>query len=134
MRFAYDWAMGSDPRAAVDAWHAAVNSGDPARAAAAVGDAVVVLGPPGVGRITPSEFAEWVARSGIRLIPRTWHAVGERLAVVEEDATWPGSGGPTRVATVFRVADGRVTASLRLPDLRSALELASVCREMAATE
>jgi hypothetical protein len=121
-------------RAAVDEWHASVNSGDPGRSASAVGDPVVVLGPRGAGRITPEEFADWVGRSGIRLIPRAWHAVGDRLVVVEEDASWPASDGPTRVATVFRVAGGKVTASLRLPDLRSALEIAAICREMAATE
>lgn len=36
--------------------------------------------------------------------------------VVEEDATWPGNQPPARVATVFRVADGKVTAPLRLLD------------------
>jgi hypothetical protein len=54
--------------------------------------------------------------------------------VVEEDARWPGSAAPTRVATVFRVADEKVTAALRLPDLKSALELAYIYRELAATE
>ncbi|GAA1383826.1 hypothetical protein GCM10009613_13740 [Pseudonocardia kongjuensis] len=33
-----------------------------------------------------------------------------------------------------RVVDGTVTAALRLPDLRSALELAHLYRELAATE
>ena len=54
--------------------------------------------------------------------------------VVEEDATWPESKAPTRVATVFRASEGKVTAALRLPDLESALELAYICREMAASE
>lgn len=54
--------------------------------------------------------------------------------VVEEDATWPGSEEVTRVATVFRVSDGKVTAALRLPDLERALELACNDPEMAATE
>ena len=54
--------------------------------------------------------------------------------VVEQDATWPGSAETTRVATVFRAAGGRVTAVLRLPDLEAALQLAHICREMAATE
>jgi hypothetical protein len=94
----------------------------------------VVLGPKGAGPITPEQFAEWVARSGIRLVPRSWHPVSERLMVVEEDAAWPGSTAPTRVATVFRVAGEKVTAALRLPDVRSALELALICREMAASE
>ncbi|WP_326799393.1 hypothetical protein OG946_31795 [Streptomyces sp. NBC_01808] len=119
---------------AVNEWHAGVNAGDLRRSAASVGDPVVVLGPKGAGPISPDQFADWVKRSGIRLVPRSWHPVSERLMVVEEDATWPENQSPTRVATVFRVADGKVTAALRLPDLRSALDLAYLCREMAATE
>ena len=93
------------------------------------------MGPKGAGPITPAQFSEWVERSGIKLIPRSWHPISERLMVVEEDATWPGSKeGYTRVATVFRASGGKVTAALRLPDLESALELAYICREMAASE
>jgi hypothetical protein len=120
--------------AAVNEWHLGVNGGDLRRAAEAVGDPVVVLGPKGAGPITAEQFAEWVERSGIKLVPRSWHPVSERLMVVEEDATWPESTAPARVATVFRVAGDKVTACLRLPDLKSALELAYICREMAATE
>lgn len=54
--------------------------------------------------------------------------------VVGEDTTWPENQTPTCVATVFRVADGKVTAALRLPDLRAALDLAYICREMVAKE
>ncbi|GAA3347988.1 hypothetical protein GCM10020358_64780 [Amorphoplanes nipponensis] len=120
--------------AAINEWHLSVNSGDPERSARAVGDPIVVLGPKGAGPITPAQFAEWVRRSGVTLVPRSWHPVSASLMVVEQDATWPRSKAPTRVATVFRVAGAKVTASLRLPDLRSALELAFICREMAATE
>jgi len=126
--------MDSSLEAAINEWHASVNDGDPQRSASAVGDPIVVLGPKGAGPITPAQFAEWVERSGITLIPRSWHPVSERLMVVEEDATWPGSTEPTRVATVFRASGGKVTAALRLPDLKSALELAYICREMAASE
>lgn len=120
--------------AAITEWHASVNDGDPERSAKAVGDLIVVLGPKGAGPITPEQFAQWVERSGIKLTPRSWHPVSERLMVVTEDATWPESEAPTRVATVFRVTGEKVTAALRLPDLRSALELASLCHAMAATE
>lgn len=120
--------------AAISEWHASVNDGDLERATRVVGDPIVVLGPKGAGSITPEQFAGWVERSRITLTPRSWHPVGERLMVVEQDAGWPGGGAPTRVATVFRVRSGKVTAALRLPDLRSALELAHLCREMAATE
>lgn len=134
MRFAYTWFMKSVLEEAINEWHAGVNPGDLRRSAAAVGDPVVVLGPKGAGPITPDQFADWVKRSGTRLVPRSWHPVSERLMVVEEDATWPENRTPTRVAMVFRVADMKVTAALRLPDLRSALDLAYIYREMAATE
>ncbi|MFC8075662.1 hypothetical protein ACFUN8_08970 [Streptomyces sp. NPDC057307] len=126
--------MESTVEEAINEWHASVNDGDLDRSSKAVGDPVVVLGPKGAGPITPEQFAQWVARSGIRLVPRSWHPISERLMVVEEDATWPESQAPTRVATVFRVTGDKVSAALRLPDLRSALELAHICREMAATE
>ncbi|MFC3996937.1 hypothetical protein ACFOVU_13485 [Nocardiopsis sediminis] len=119
---------------AVNQWHAAVNDGHPARTEAAVSDPIVVLGPKGAGPISPADFADWVTRSGITLTPRTWHPISDRLMVVEQDAAWPQSTGPTRVATVFRATGDRVSAALRLPDLHSALELAYICREMAATE
>ncbi|MCW2690331.1 MAG: hypothetical protein JWR37_5221 [Mycobacterium sp.] len=126
--------MESALEAAINEWHSSVNSGDPERSAKAVGSPIVVLGPKGAGPITPEQFAEWVQRSGIKLTPRSWHPISERLMVVEEDAIWPERSAPARVATVFRVAVDKVTASLRLPDLKSALELAYICREMAATE
>jgi hypothetical protein len=126
--------MKSNLEEAINEWHASVNTGDLKRCAAAVGDPIVVLGPKGAGPITPGQFADWVERSGIRLMPCSWHPVSERLMVVEEAATWPDNQKPTRVATIFRVAGTKVTAALRLPDLKSALELAYVCREMAASE
>jgi hypothetical protein len=126
--------MDSSLEAAINEWHASVNDGDLERSARAVGDPVVVLGPKGAGPITPAQFAEWVERSGIKLVPRSWHPVSERLMVVEEDATWPENTEPTRVATVFRASGGKITSALRLPDLKAALELAYICREMAATE
>lgn len=120
--------------ATIEEWHASVNSGHPDRAAASVGNPVVVLGPKGAGAITPAQFAEWVVRSGIRLEPLVWHPVSKRLIVVTQAATWPESPEPVKVATVFRVVNGKVTAALRMPDQASALELAGVYRALAATE
>lgn len=119
---------------AIHEWHESVNASDLGRSAAAVGEPIVVLGPKGAGAISPDQFADWVERSGIHLVPRSWHPVSKRLMVVEEDATCPEDQKPTRVATVFGVTGAKVTAALRLPDLTSALELAYICREMAATE
>lgn len=127
--------MGTDAlESAINRWHEAVNDGDLHGAVGAVSDPVVVFGPKGAGPITPDGFADWVERSGISLVPRSWHPVSERLMVVEQDATWPASTSPTRVATLFRVTGSKVSAALRLPDLKSALELAYICRELAATE
>lgn len=126
--------MESKLEEAINEWHASVNVGDRRRSAAAVGDPIVVLGPKGAGSIAPDQFADWVERSGIRLVARSWHPVSERLMVVEQDATWPDNQKPTRVATLFRVVGTKVTAALRLPDLKSALDLAYICREMAASE
>jgi hypothetical protein len=133
MRIAYTETMSANLEHAVNEWHASVNSGDLRRSAAAVGSPIVVLGPKGAGPITPDQFADWVERSGITLTPRSWHPVSDELMVVEQDAAWPGDPGPTRVATVFRAGGGVITAALRLPDLRAALDLAFICREMAAT-
>lgn len=126
--------MESRLEAAINEWHASVNAGDLQRCAEAVGHPVVVLGPKGAGPITPAQFAQWVKRSGIKLTPRSWHPVSERLMVVEQDAVWPQNAGPTRVTTLFRASGGKITAALRLPDLKAALELAYIYREMAATE
>jgi hypothetical protein len=104
----------------VGRWHAAVNSGDPARAAAAVSDPVTVLGPQGSGPISPADFGAWVTRSGITLTPRSWHPVADGVMVVEQDAVWAG-GEPTVVASVFRVTGDLVSAVARYPDLASAL-------------
>ena len=130
----YTGMMESMLEQAINEWHAVVNAGDLGEAASAVGDPIVVLGPKGAGPITSEEFAAWVERSGIRLVPRSWHPISDRLMVVEQDATWPENPKPTCVATVFRVTGSKVTAALRLPDLRSALDLAYICRELAATE
>ncbi|TCC23632.1 hypothetical protein [Kribbella speibonae] len=123
-----------DLEGAINRWHQQVNAGDLEAVVGVVSDPVVVLGPKGAGPITPAGFADWVERSGIRLVPRSWHPVSERLMVVEEDASWPESPAPTRVATLFRVTGDKVSAALRLPDLKQALQLAYICRELAATE
>lgn len=54
---------------AVGGWHRAECSGDLTCAAMVVGESIVVLEPKGEGPIVPSEFAGWVDRSGMRLVP-----------------------------------------------------------------
>lgn len=79
--------MRTELEPAINRWHLAVNGGDLSQAAAAVSDPIVVLGPKGAGPISPSAFADWVERSGIKLTARSWHPISERLMVVEQEAT-----------------------------------------------
>nr|WP_154921175.1 hypothetical protein [Microbacterium testaceum] len=115
-------------------WHEVVNAADLDAARRAVTDPIVVSGPKGAGPISPDEFADWITRSGIALRPRSYHPISSRVLVVEQDARWPKNKTWTRLATMFRVTDGRVSAALRFADLRAALEFAYLYRELAATD
>lgn len=126
--------METQLKRALNRWHDAVNAGDLEQTKSVVCDPIVVLGPKGAGAITRDEFAGWVTRSGIKLVAQSWHPISDRLMVVEQTATWPQDAKPKPVATLFRVTGDKVSAALRLPDLRTALDLAFICREMAATE
>ena len=107
-------------------WHEAVNTGDQERAREAVSDPIVVSGPKGSQAISAGDFTDWMIRSGVRLEPVNWHPVAESIAVVEQDATWPETPEPVRVATVFRVDRERVSAALRFPDVEQALAFATL--------
>jgi hypothetical protein len=98
-----------------------------------VSDPIVVTGPKGSGAISAGDYVDWVTRSGIRLQPVNWHPVAEGIAVVEQDATWPEAPDAVRVATVFRVSKGRVSAALRFPDLEQALAFATLYAALAET-
>lgn len=114
-------------------WHDAVNTANLEQVRETVSDPVVVNGPKGGGAISANAFTEWVTRSGIRLQPVNWHPVAEGIAVVEQDATWPEAPDPVRVATMFRVSGGRVSAALRFPNLDEALAFATLYAALAET-
>ncbi|MBL8128191.1 MAG: nuclear transport factor 2 family protein [Chloroflexia bacterium] len=114
-------------------WHEAVNSANLERLRDTVSDLVVVTGPKGGGAISADAFMEWVTRSGVRLQPVNWRPVTEGIVVVEQDATWPDAPDPVRVATMFRVRGGRVSAALRFPDLEQALTFATLYAALAET-
>lgn len=115
-------------------WHEVVNTADLTAARTLVTDPLVVNGPKGAGPIGADEFTAWIVRSGVRLMPCSYHPIAPSLLVVEQDARWPADAVSTRVATLFRARAGRVSAALRFPTLREALSFASLCRELAATE
>jgi hypothetical protein len=119
---------------AIVRWHEVVNAADLDAARRIVTDPIVVSGPKGAGPITPDGFADWITRSGIALRPRSYHPISTRVLVVEQDARWPKNKSWSRVATMFRVTDARVSAALRFAGLQSALEFAYLYRELAATD
>lgn len=110
-------------------WHRAVNERDFDAARSVSADGILLGGPRGeTTGITL--LLDWIGHSGIRLTPVSWHPVDEETVVVEQDATWPGrpdagsGSAPVRLATLFRVEDGRVTAVLRFDGLDAALAAA----------
>ena len=114
----------TEPPGVVDtvmAWHAAVNTGDIERLVSLSSSDIQVAGPRGSGR-GQGVLRDWFARAGIRLDPLQTFS-RDNVVVVEERAAWPGPPGaaPQTVASVFVVANGRVTSVSRYPDLASAL-------------
>ncbi len=135
MRIAYTLSMSAaDTETAIARWHDAVNRKDLTAALGTVTNPVVINGPKGAGPITDEGFVEWITRSGITLHPRSYHPITERVIVVDEDAQWPDDAHPTRLATLFRATGDQVSAALRFPALRPALEFAYLYTELAATE
>lgn len=124
----------TDTEAAIVRWHDAVNKKDLDAAFSTVTNPIVVNGPKGVGPITDEGFVEWMTRSGITLRSVSYHPITDRVIVVEQDAQWPADSKPIRVATLFRVTSDRVSAALRFPELRPALEFAYLYTQLAATE
>lgn len=108
------------------AWHAALNAADTDRLLRLSSDDVEVGGPRGAGR-GAQLLREWVARAQIQLEPVRWQALGGTV-VVEQTARWQAPDGqltePQVVASVFKVADGKVTSVLRFGTMPEALEFA----------
>jgi hypothetical protein len=69
---------------AINRRHEAVNNGELSQAAAAVTNPIVVLGPKGAGPISPLDFADWVAKSGIKL-----ESESSNLPIVAKSQKYP---------------------------------------------
>jgi ketosteroid isomerase-like protein len=87
---------------------------------------IEVAGPRGSGR-GEKLLRDWFGRAGVRLEPLQTFSRDTDVVVVEQRATWAAPEGdtaspPRTVASVFSVADGRVTSVMRYADLASALE------------
>lgn len=109
----------------VRAWHAAVNAGDLERLVALSSSDIEVAGPRGSGR-GEQLLRDWFGRAGVRLEPLQTFS-RDTVVVVEQRATWASAEADSAsaartVASVFSVADGRVTSVMRHADLASALE------------
>lgn len=108
----------------VKAWHDALNSGQVEQMVEMVSQDVEVGGPRGKTQ-GAGVVREWFGRANVRLLPRRAFHRGNTV-VVEEQGEWisPETGqvtGSQVVATVFKVADGRISSILRYDSLETAL-------------
>ena len=109
----------------VEAWHAALNTGDLERLISVSHPDVEIRGPRGSVR-GREVLRGWLARANVRLEPGRRFGRGKTV-VVEEAATWHNAeiGEKTAeatVATAFTIADGLVAGIARHDDLEGALE------------
>ncbi len=104
--------------ATVVAWHAALAAKDVERLVALSAADVELGGPKGTARGVDALRA-WAAMAGATMVPVRIALHDEDVAVVEQDAAWPGAAAPMRIATSFRVRDGRVARVMRYDDLAS---------------
>ncbi|BCB76028.1 hypothetical protein GCM10022251_56080 [Phytohabitans flavus] len=108
----------------IAAFHEAVNTADPDRAATLATDDVQVGGPRGSAQGVDL-LRDWVATSGIRLTPTAAHPTADPdVLVVAQRATWPGDDATHEIATLFRTRAGRLTAVIRYDSLPAALAAA----------
>ena len=113
---------GTSAAETVLAWHEALNSGDVDRLLALSDANVEVGGPRGSGR-GAQLLREWFGRAGIQLTPVRVVARAQSV-IVEQDARWSVDEQSHRVASAFRVSDGRIASVIRYPDLETALRAA----------
>ncbi|MBY9074869.1 nuclear transport factor 2 family protein [Nocardioides sp. WL0053] len=109
----------SDPAAALQEWHDAVNAGDVDAAVACCTEDVAIAGPRGIGH-GHDLVRGWLTRSGIRLEPQEPLVEADGRFVVREVARWTTAGAPqgaplepTETWCVFTVTDGKVASIAR---------------------
>ena len=109
----------SDPAAALQDWHDAVNAGDVDAAVAGCTEDVAIAGPRGVGH-GHDLVRGWLTRSGIRLEPQEPLVEADGRFVVREVARWTTAGAPqgaplepTETWCVFTVSGGKVASIAR---------------------
>lgn len=106
------------------AWQEAVNADDGARLMALSAPDIAIVGPRGTGYGHDLLLA-WLGRAGLRLHPLRLFA-RDGVVVVGQRGRWhdPASGaltGERTLASLFRVAAGRVASFARYDDLDAAL-------------
>jgi ketosteroid isomerase-like protein len=109
----------SDPAAALQEWHDAVNAGDVDAAVACCTEDVAIVGPRGIGH-GHDLVRGWLTRSGIRLEPQEPLVEADGRFVVREVARWTTAGAPqgaplepTETWCVFTVSGGKVASIAR---------------------
>ena len=119
----------TSPAGVVLAWQEALNREDHDAVLALSAPDVEIVGPRGSGRGLEL-LRGWLGHARVRLHPRRTFARGDAV-VVEQHAEWrsPEGGdlaGEAEVASVFRVAGGRVSYYARFDRLADALALAGL--------
>lgn len=112
------------PAAVVLAWQEALNREDHATVLALSDPDIEIVGPRGSGSGI-GLLRQWLGHARVQLHPRRTFARGDAV-VAEQRAVWrsPESGeqtGEAEVASVFRVAAGRVSYYARFDGLPDAL-------------
>lgn len=104
-------------------FHEHLNAGDAHAVMALATEDVAVGGPRGSGEGRQLLY-EWVGRASIALRPVRWFA-GDDLVIVEQIAEWRNGDGEMassqRLATAFRLREGRISGIYRYGNIGEAL-------------
>lgn len=124
--------MTVDVLAVVEAWQNAASAKDVEGLLAVSDPNIEVVGPRGSAH-GHAILREWIARAGLRLHSKRAFVRGD-AAVVEQDAVWHSVETSEKlsesvIASVFHVADERVTYFSRHETLESALEEAELTED-----
>lgn len=121
--------MNHDPLATVNAWQAAVNARDAERLIELSASDIELVGPRGSAR-GGELLRQWLERAGLHLTTRrAW--VFDDTVVCAQHGAWSDvetgePRGEAEVASVFKVAAGRVTLYARYDALEQAFAAAGI--------
>ena len=99
-------------------WHVAVNAGDAETAASACTEDVELIGPEGTSR-GRDDMRDWVAKAGVRLMPKEAYDVPGGIVVAQE-VFHEGQDKPERIYSAFGLRDGSISGVYQFGTLEEA--------------